>query len=175
MVFQTGGEGGSVTGTFEAGVSESFPAYTFTAGDVVGMAVDYDTGEVRFWVNNSALNGGDPIFTLPDAEFDPWFGVYNQFSTFVVTVNLTAAQFTYTPPTGYSGYPEDSSSNITPADPTLDEVVSNLCQRAGLLPAQFDVTELASKQVRGMAISQVTSTRSVIEMLARAYSSDKVR
>jgi hypothetical protein len=57
------------------------------------------------------------------------------------------------------------------ANETLQNVVSRLCIRAGLSASQFDVTALAAitKPVRALAVSQVSNTRVVLEMLMSAY------
>jgi hypothetical protein len=52
----------------------------------------------------------------------------------------------------------------------LDQVVSRACLRTGLLAAgDIDVTALTSKTVRGMAVSQVATSRAVLENLMRGY------
>jgi hypothetical protein len=59
---------------------------------------------------------------------------------------------------------------ITPEEPTLAEVVTRLCERTGqLTAADIDVTELEADVVRAMAISQVSTTRQTLDMLAGAY------
>lgn len=73
----------------------------------------------------------------------------------------------FTPPDPIPG-PDGTtlSSNAV----ALDGVVSRACLRTGLLTAgDIDVTALASKSVRGMAVSQVTASRAVLENLMRAY------
>ena len=64
---------------------------------------------------------------------------------------------------------------------TIAQAVSAICLRAGLTADQFDVTALESitQPLRAMAISQVTSARQVLDMLASAYffeavASDKI-
>lgn len=61
-------------------------------------------------------------------------------------------------------------------DPTISEVVSNLCLLAGLGASQFDVTGLSgiTTKVHGLTISQVSSVRSVLEMLMACYFFDAV-
>ena len=60
---------------------------------------------------------------------------------------------------------------VPTAEPRLSAVVSTLCLRAGLEASQFDVTALASitQPVRAMAITQVSSVRSVLQMLMASY------
>ena len=59
---------------------------------------------------------------------------------------------------------------------TISESVSALCLRAGLTAGQIDVTGIASitMPVRAMAIAQVSSVRTVLDMLASAYFFDIV-
>jgi hypothetical protein len=61
---------------------------------------------------------------------------------------------------------------LSPIPEDLADVVSALCERAGLSSSQYDVSGLRGSPqttVRGMAITQVTNTRSVLEMLMQAY------
>lgn len=55
--------------------------------------------------------------------------------------------------------------------PTLKTVVDDLCSRAGLAAAQVDTTAIGAitKRVRGLALSQITSTRTVLEMLSTTH------
>lgn len=62
-------------------------------------------------------------------------------------------------------------STVTIGTETLTDTVSGICLRAGLTADQFDVTALASitQPVRAMAISQVSTARQVLDMLASAF------
>lgn len=73
------------------------------------------------------------------------------------------------------------ATTIASTPPTVAQVVSNLCLRAGLLAEQFDVTGLESiaRLVRGLGIAQVGATRPALELLMGAYffelvASDKI-
>lgn len=59
---------------------------------------------------------------------------------------------------------------------TLTDSITALCLRAGLTAGQIDVTGVASitLPVRAMAIAQVSSVRTVLDMLASAYFFDIV-
>ena len=59
---------------------------------------------------------------------------------------------------------------------TIADVVSAICVRAGLTAGQIDVTSLASitTPVNAMVIGQVSSARTVLEMLSGAYGFDLV-
>lgn len=58
-----------------------------------------------------------------------------------------------------------------PYSPTLQEVTRDVLLRAGMSEDQFDVSALAdiSQPVRAMAISQVSTARQVLDMLASAF------
>lgn len=62
-------------------------------------------------------------------------------------------------------------ARITITDESLDDVVSGLCLRSGLAASQFDVTDLSAitTPVRAIAVSQVSTTRQILEMLGAAY------
>jgi hypothetical protein len=59
---------------------------------------------------------------------------------------------------------------------TIADSVSAICQRAGLSAAQFDVTGLSgiTLDVRSLVISQVSTARSALELLAQSYFFDIV-
>jgi hypothetical protein len=62
------------------------------------------------------------------------------------------------------------SADLVPlTEPTLQDVVERQCERAGLDLALVDASELATRNVHSMVISQISSPRAVIEMLASAY------
>ncbi len=60
---------------------------------------------------------------------------------------------------------------VTLADEDLADVVSRVCLRGGLTAGQIDVTALSSitKNVRALAVSQITAPRSTLEMLMAAF------
>jgi len=62
---------------------------------------------------------------------------------------------------------------ITPADVSLDSVVSNLCTRASLTAGQIDVTGLAADTISGY-FTQRSTARSQIEPLMQSYYFDAV-
>lgn len=59
-------------------------------------------------------------------------------------------------------------------DVTLDEVVADICERAGLESGDIDVTDLEDIPVRGYLVSPRMSARSAIEPLMTAYAFDAV-
>lgn len=52
------------------------------------------------------------------------------------------------------------------ASAQLDEIVSDLCERSGLTPAQYDVSDLTGIVVNGYAVARTTSVREAISPLS---------
>lgn len=77
--------------------------------------------------------------------------------------------FAYEAPTQTTRALYVNVQTITPTTETLANVASRLCLRAGLTAPQFNVTALASKNVNGFAIGQLSTTRQVLELLSGAY------
>ena len=145
-VAQTQGKGvvirynGDVRGI--SGELQSVSAFTYTAGDIIGIAFDMDNGAVYFAKNNTWLNSGDPTsgssktgsflnFTVDDTRIatpalDSYTGGFvtgnfGQDSSFAGTETAQGntdgngqGDFYYTPPSGYLAL---CSSNLT--DTTL--------------------------------------------------------
>lgn len=67
--------------------------------------------------------------------------------------------------------PPYAYQTIDPYDDTLQNVVEDLCEAAGMPVGTYDATALASitKPVRAFVLSQVATTRSALEQLASAY------
>jgi hypothetical protein len=63
------------------------------------------------------------------------------------------------------------ATRAVPDEVPLSEVVARQCERATIAASEYDVSAL-SGNVRGFAVSQVVSPRSVIEMLGMAYQFD---
>lgn len=60
-------------------------------------------------------------------------------------------------------------SRATGAGVPLSDVVTDICDRAGLAAADIDVTDLAAETVRGYVINRQGSARSALEPLTRGY------
>jgi hypothetical protein len=102
---------GTVTGRIDNGVKVSNGAYTWNAGDVCQIAVDFDTGRVWYGKNGTWLSG-DPAAgtgqaqTLPDADFDLYVGFYTQGTgTRVLTCNFNEADWVHDAPEGFTALP----------------------------------------------------------------------
>lgn len=82
-----------------------------------------------------------------------------------------ATTITFRDVAAWGGIGRYTSDLFTVADVPLSDVVTALCERAGLSAGQFDVGDLASitRPVNALAISQVSSTRVVLELLMNTY------
>lgn len=65
----------------------------------------------------------------------------------------------------------NAGGRLTIVCPPVDDVVSGLCERAGLTAAQIDVTQLASitRDVCCLPVSQIVPMRQPLELLMSAY------
>ncbi|HRH15275.1 MAG TPA: phage tail protein, partial [Azonexus sp.] len=77
----------------------------------------------------------------------------------------------YSVPTEPFEPPPYAYQTIDPYDDTLQNVVEDLCEAAGMPVGTYDATALASitKPVRAFVLSQVATSRSAIEQLMSAY------
>ncbi len=83
----------------------------YTAGQTVQLALDMDNGKVWWGINNTWLGGGDPAAgTLANYTTGITGTLYATLTASgsapasVSTVNFGASAFTYTPPTGFTGW-----------------------------------------------------------------------
>ncbi|MDQ8051069.1 SPRY domain-containing protein [Luteibacter sp.] len=82
----------------------SFSSYgaLYTTGDVIGVALNLDDGEVSFLKNNAAQG---VAFTGLSGPLYAAISVYRQLGPpHQVTGRFKASDFTYTPPAGYSAW-----------------------------------------------------------------------
>jgi hypothetical protein len=78
----------------------------------------------------------------------------------------------YTPTSG-SGIEQWLPGRSSDDSAVLGDVVTTLCERVGLQPADLDIAEL-THEVHGFGIARQISVRGALEMLAAAYSFDAV-
>jgi hypothetical protein len=104
--------GGATTGLIINGVRLGNGAYTWTPGQVMMVAVDFNTGSVWFgrdgtWLGSgNPATGANPATTLPSGNFDPYMGFYTLGTgTRVLECRFSQEDFQYTPPTGFSQLP----------------------------------------------------------------------
>lgn len=124
--------------------------------------------------SSAQFNGNFPNgFTADELRLMGFGGANDPVDCVLDGIRMTRGHARYTADFAVpsSAPADDSGTNYTLISPTLSGVVSALCLRTGLAASQFDVTGLAAitKPVRALAVSQVSSTRSVLDILAAAY------
>jgi len=72
---------------------------TCTTGDVVGMAIDMDSGTIQFYKNNSTV--GTAVSFTPSAYGSFLVAQTTSFNTSKGTYNFGQRPFAYTPPSGF--------------------------------------------------------------------------
>jgi hypothetical protein len=72
---------------------------TYTNNDVIGVAVDVDTGNVTFYKNN--VSQGAISNTLTNDTFFPFFADGSSSAGSTIQVNFGQRPFAYTPPAGF--------------------------------------------------------------------------
>jgi hypothetical protein len=143
---------------------QDFDANTGAAGSIALAGAYHGTGDIFTAIYNHRR---DNIFCT---RYGGW---WNQtFLGDANPVDLTAAGYASIPAVEPLGGPlggADASLNYS----TLAEVVSDLCDRAGLNAAEYDVSDL-DEAVDGYAIARVTSVREAIRALMPVYWFDAI-
>jgi hypothetical protein len=92
-------------GRLEANGTGSVWGNTYTTGDVIGVALDADTGKLWFSKNGTWQESGDPSTGTSPAvsglAADSYFPYFVHYQT-TITVNFGQRAFAYTPPTGFN-------------------------------------------------------------------------
>ena len=149
-------------------VAEYWSAYTYFQGCRVSLLLDLDARTLGIWING--IDQGIAYTGIPAGAWGPAGMVQNwKYGSGCVLIT-DPAHFAYTPPAGYGPWMRGSAT-VVKGPPSVQAVVTSLCERAGLDPSHFDASALASitRPVRCMAVSQIVNMRSVIELLESAY------
>ena len=116
--------GAKVSSTYGGG---SYGA-TFTAGDVIGVALDVDAGTLIFYKNNTSQGTAYSNLTA-NATWTPAMSMYGNVA---VSANFGQRPFAYTPPTGYVSLCTENLPDPTIADGTsVLDVVNETTSVAG--------------------------------------------
>lgn len=101
---------GKSIGLITNGTASADSSYDWDPADVIGMAIDWDTGKVWFnkntvWFSGDPAAGTSPTFTLPSGAFTIVGGAY-VLSGAIQVLDLRARSGTtlLLPPTGFSWY-----------------------------------------------------------------------
>jgi hypothetical protein len=92
-------------GNISTGGSTSAYGNTYTTNDIIGVALDADTGSVWFSKNGTFQNSGNPAAGTGAAVTGltgPFCFSMSIYNTDDIRANFGQSAFTYTPPTGFS-------------------------------------------------------------------------
>lgn len=116
-------------------------------------------------------NGVGPVLRSSDAN-------YSSSSYWTAAATAAGIDGTYGvdyPVTVTSvGTGELDVSSVTAGSVLLSDVVSDLCARAGLAGAEYDVADLASDTVSGYLVGRMSTARQAIDSLRAVYQFDAV-
>ncbi len=179
---------GTLTASAGITINDASPA-GFITGARLCFAFDVDAGKLYIRHGIGAWNNGEtdnPQNGTADAEGIPanamgWcaFGAVNTSASWTLA---HPDDMLGDAPAGYeAGIPMIDTDSITVDGTELQNIsvadaVAQLCERAGLTSAQYDVSGLENitRQIRGIAISEVSPTRTVLEMLGATFFFDCV-
>ena len=95
---------------YVGGSSSTYNNQSFTNGDVIGVALDMDNGQVTFYKNNTSQGA----ISLVSTEGHLGIGAVGTGQSLSMSINFGQQAFTYTPPTGFKAL---NSANLP--DPTI--------------------------------------------------------
>lgn len=132
-----------------------------------GFIAEFQTGQPVPTFSSSAFvrldvaNGATPLYL--DSSLFRWFEADEESELYSVGGYSVPTEPFEPPPYAYQ--------TIDPYDDTLQNVVEDLCEAAGMPAGTYDATALASitKPVRAFVLSQIATSRSAIEQLMAAY------
>lgn len=89
------------SGSKRNNTSTSSYGNSWTTNDVIGVALDLDVGEIKFYKNGTVQNSGTAAFTGLSGEYFPAFGDYTNAGQFNYACNFGQRPFAYTAPSGF--------------------------------------------------------------------------
>jgi hypothetical protein len=79
---------------------------TFTAGDVIGIALNLDDSEISYFKNNTIVGSAQPL--VDDQTYFPLFKNSTSVADLRYTPNFGQKSWNYTPPTGFVALQQDN-------------------------------------------------------------------
>ena len=95
--------------------NSSYSSYgdTWTAGDLIGIAFDADSGTLTYYKNGTVQSSGTPAFTgITDGPYHPSIGVFQS----TAILNFGQRSWAYAPPSGYKAL---CTTNLP--EPTIED------------------------------------------------------
>ena len=138
---------------------------TFNFNDIIGVALDLDTGKIFFSKNNVWYSGGDPAAgtnyafnnIIPDTYF-PMYGAYDSDSAGKASFLLS--DLTYSPPTGYNVLqaPQASPPNfVANGEISISEIYPGYIDLDEIFVASTNFTAKTQIEISAIALSAATN------------------
>lgn len=136
------------------------------------------SGDIYAFVStNGGANGGTAFIVDPDSYLTLYEVTYVPDVTPMIVPTLlapidTSATYIFAFDSGHVKRLYIASNTVELVCPTLQDVVEGLLDRSGLPSSHYDMSNLTaiSRHVCSFSISQITSTRTPLEMLMSAFS-----
>ena len=119
------------------------------SGDILGVALDMDNGNIKFYKNGTAFSGNANTSTLAGLTISPCLGEGG--GAMETTTNFGQQPFAYTPPTGYKSL---CTTNL--ADPTIADGSTAM-----------DVVTYSGNGANGRAITGINHSPDLVWIKAR--------
>ena len=156
--------------------------YDWRTGGAATVASFIDPNKLRIYLGNGRQTNNSINYGLANQLADsaieniPGIGVGNSPAyrgrSYIVFENLQLAEVGNRIPN--ITVEVETASTQGGANWTLDLVAGDLCQRVGLVPAQYDFSALSGIVVKGFTIPARAEMRNALEVLARTYFFDPV-
>lgn len=170
---------GGIPGYYTNGVLTAAPGLFNTAWvGRLGVMIDNTACVLRVYLNGVLLKEWDTTGYV----LDPWFSSYTNGSQ-IHSCEILRSRIDWAfAPSGVTPFGLSAVGTVAPGGTRLDVVVTDLMIRAGYSVSDFDVSALlpVEKPLRAFALSQVSSTRSALEVLQKCWhfecsTTDKLR
>ena len=90
------------------GAGTTYFGPTFANGDILGISIDFGTRRLWVAINNTQVQGSPAAGTSPLVTYSSglgtMYGAVSGNNSSIVTARFKAADFTYSPPAGFSAY-----------------------------------------------------------------------
>lgn len=170
----------STTGTFAPGTYvygaitnflDPTDGYNINWVGRAGILIDFDASTMTVFWNNATFS---KTFSLTTTAVDPLINYYNEnftgFPGSEAYIYNNPEDWLYAP-SGVYPFTTDPGGIGSAVTAPVPVVASQLMERAGYSESDYDISDLLSitKQIRGMTLSQISSTRTPMELVQSAF------
>ena len=142
--------------------AEAYAGASYTAGDIIGVALDMDTGDVEFFKNNSSQG---VAFTGLTGNIVPAVSCGTTVGTpDIFTCDFGQKGFTYTPPTDFKAL---STTNLPAPANNADDMIQNVVATEANIAA-----DLATARTGWADYVDILKNRTSVETWAWQFSHD---